>query len=117
MKFCYCPECKKIHPKNWYSRDKCEICKGECKTFVVKRTIYGWLMYVFSLLGVVVLVLYVGHFQMGWEAFGIMKSVPSDLAVVILFGSILASFVFQYLELSKTSEIAERISRSKDFRS
>ena len=108
MKFCYCSECKTLHPKNWYSRGRCEVCHEECKTIEVRRSVYGWLMYLTSFVAFVFIVLYVGHYQMNAGYFDFMSSLPSEASLVILFGSIILAFIFQFIELDRASKEAEK---------
>ena len=116
VKFCYCPECKTLHPRNWYSRGKCEVCNSECTTIEVRKSIYGLSMYSVSIVAMILIILYVGHFQMGVSIFDFMSSMPSDAIVAGIFGSIGLAFALQYMDLRKTSSEAERIVRKMEGR-
>ncbi|MGD0056474.1 MAG: hypothetical protein ABSB83_01285 [Methanomassiliicoccales archaeon] len=111
MKFCYCPECKTLHPKNWYSRGRCEICHEKCTTVTVRRSVYGWLMYITSIAALLFIALYVGQYQMNVGYFEFMSPLPSEAVLVLMFGSIILAFIFQFIELDKASREAERIVR------
>jgi len=111
VKFCYCPECKTLHPKNWYSRGRCETCHEKCAIIEVKRSKYGWLMYLTSIVALVFIVLYVGHYQMNVGYFDFMSSLPSEAFLVVLFGSIILAFIFQFIELDRASKEAERAAK------
>jgi len=112
VRFCYCPECKKIRPRNWHSRRRCEVCDKECITFTVDRSIYGWLMYALDAVAFVLILLYALHYQfsVSWASF--FGAFPADLAVILIFGLILVSFVFASMDLSKTIKAAEERVRS-----
>jgi uncharacterized integral membrane protein len=113
VKFCYCPECKTLRPRNWYSRGRCETCGGKCTTIKVKRSIFGWLVYFASVIALVFISLYVVHYQMDAQVFDFMNSVPSGAVLILMFGSLLAAFVFQFIELGRTSKEAEGIVRQQ----
>ncbi len=112
MKFCYCEECKRLHPKNWYSRGKCEVCHEECRIIEVKPSAWGWLMYVSSLIAIAFLVLYVGRYQMDIAYFDFMNALPSEAVLVALFGFLILAFIFQFMELTRSSKEAEKIVES-----
>jgi hypothetical protein len=116
VKFCYCPECKTLHPRNWYSREKCEVCNSECTTIEVKRSIYGLSTYLVSIVAMILMLLYVGHFQMEVSVFDFMSSLPSDVVVAGIFGSIGLAFALQYMDLRRASNEAERIVRNMEGR-
>ena len=111
MKFCYCTECKTLHPKNWYTRGRCEICHEECRMIVVKPSAWGWLMYIASAVALIFLILYVGRYQMNATYLAFMSALPSEAYIVALFGFIVLAFIFQFMELTRASKEAERITK------
>lgn len=108
VKYCYCPDCDNLHPRNWYARRKCEICGKECVPIIVKRTIFGWLMYALDAAAVVLIVLYAAHYQFNSDLVSFFSAVPSDVAIALIFGLIILSFVFSFVDIAKTSAIAKK---------
>lgn len=68
-------------------------------------------MYFVSIVAIVLILLYVGHFQMGVSLFDFMSSLPSDAIVAGIFGSVGLALALQYMDLRRTSSEAERIVR------
>ena len=102
MKFCYCPECKQLHPKNWYSGRTCDICNQDCTIIAIPTSLAGYLMYSFSILAVILIV--INLLGSGGAFSGYL--VPS------IFGAILAAFVCAYVEIGRGTEKAyERIQK------
>lgn len=100
MKFCYCPECKELHPKNWYSGRSCDRCKGTCAIIVVHTSFVGYLMYVFSILAVVLIVI---------DLLGTRWTL-SDYIIPLIFGAIIAGLVCSFIEIGRGTKLAyERI--------
>lgn len=118
MRFCYCPACKRLRPYNWYARDECENCNGQCIIFEVKRTIFGKLMYVLSALAAVLLVLHVSWYIVSAEWASFYSSLPSDVSIFLIFALLILAMSITYLDLAKTTRLAEErvsqgISKSK----
>ncbi len=107
VKYCYCPDCDNLRPRNWYARRKCEICRKECVPIIVKRTIFGQLMYVLDALALVLVILYTAYYQFNSDLASFFSAVSSDAAAILIFVLIILSFVFAYIDLAKTSEIAK----------
>jgi hypothetical protein len=100
VKFCYCPECKELHPKNWYSRGTCERCRGKCAIIDVPTSFVGYLMYIFSGLAAVLIVI---------EFLGIEWAL-SDYMVPMIFAAIIIGFICAFFEIGRGTEQAyERI--------
>ena len=100
MKFCYCPECKELHPKNWYSGRSCERCMGTCAIINVPTSLAGYLMYAFSALAVVLIVM---------NLLG-TKWALSDYSIPLIFAAIIAGFACAFIEIGKGTDLAyERI--------
>jgi hypothetical protein len=100
VKFCYCPECKELHPKNWYSRSNCERCRGKCTIINVPTSVVGYLMYVFSVLAVVLVAM--DFLGTRWAL--------SDYMIPLIFAAIIAGFVCAFVEIGRGTEQAyERI--------
>jgi hypothetical protein len=110
VRYCYCPACKLLRPRNWYGRSECEKCGKECIVFSVKRTYFGSLMWIADLLAAALLVVYVARarFNADWASFvdGI-----GDGMVIVIFLLILASFIFAYLDIARTTKTAEDMIR------
>ncbi|MBC7107592.1 MAG: hypothetical protein H5T41_02185 [Methanomassiliicoccales archaeon] len=113
MKFCYCPDCKILRPKNWYSREKCEICGAHCKVIRVKTTVFGWLSYLFSLVAILFLVDFIAQDHAFLKFLDFIKAIPSELLVASIFISIFIAFIFQYLELTKATKTARGMIKGK----
>ncbi|MDH7508017.1 MAG: hypothetical protein QHH00_01280 [Methanomassiliicoccales archaeon] len=113
MKFCYCPDCKILRPKNWYSREKCEVCGAQCKVIRVKTTVFGWLSYLFSLVAIILLLDFIARDHALFSFLNFLKAIPSEFLVALIFVSIFAAFIFQYLELAKTTKEARGMIRGK----
>jgi len=113
MKFCYCPDCKILRPKNWYSREKCEVCGARCKVIRVKTTVLGWLSYFFSLVAILFLVDFIAGDHAFLKSLDFMEAIPSELFVALIFVSIFAAFIFQYLELARATKTAKGLIKGK----
>ena len=51
MKFLYCPRCKEVRVKSWYSiRDRCPRCFGDATAIKAPFTTYTLALYVFYVL-------------------------------------------------------------------
>jgi hypothetical protein len=100
VKFCYCPECKELHPRNWHSRNTCEICRGTCAIISVPTSFVGYMMYAFSIFAIALIVV---------ELFGIDWPL-SSYDIPLIFGAIIAGFVCSYIEIGRGTRLAyERI--------
>jgi hypothetical protein len=107
VKYCYCPSCDNLRPRNWYSKRECEICAKQCVPIIVKRTIFGQLMYLLDAIAFVLIVLYAAFYQFNADWASFFSAIPSDVATILIFSLIIASFVFAYIDLSKTTAIAQ----------
>jgi len=107
VKYCYCPACNRLQKWNWYSRKVCESCGRECVVFDVKRSVFGALMYAFSAIAVVLIVLHASWYTLGlgWASF--YSSVPSDTSTWLIFGLIFLAIVCTFLDLAKTEKRAQ----------
>jgi len=107
MRYCYCPECDRLRPSNWYSRGKCEICGGECVNIDVKRTFKGYLMYLLDTVAVIFIVVYL----LGDTRVGVMGNpvqyIGLEGVAIIIFVLVGSSLVFGYLDLKDTTRAAE----------
>jgi hypothetical protein len=100
VKFCYCPECKELHPKNWYSGRSCDRCNGTCVIIAVPTSFVGYLMYAFSTLAVVLIV--INLLGTRWAL--------SDYIVPLMIGAIISGFVCAFIEIGRGTELAyERV--------
>lgn len=106
MRFCYCPECDTIRPRNWYSRDRCTSCDVDCIIYNVKRSIYGYIMYLLDAVAVVLIFLHIAHNDLSWETVAFMSEIPGLVTIIAIFGLIFISLGFGYVDLTKTTEVA-----------
>jgi hypothetical protein len=107
MRYCYCPECDKLRPRNWYSRGKCEICGGRCVDIEVPRTIMGYLMYVLDVIAAIFIGIYLFTDSLTGGLGEFIDSLGVTGVVMIIFLLIGASLVFGYLDLKETTKLAE----------
>jgi hypothetical protein len=103
VKFCYCPECKELHPKNWYSGRSCERCRETCVLIYVPTSFVGYLMYIFCITAVGLIVL---------DLAGV-KWALSDYIIPLIFGAIIAGFVCAFVEIGRGTELAYERVRKK----
>jgi hypothetical protein len=103
VKFCYCPECKELHPRNWHSRGTCEVCRGSCAIISVPTSFVGYLMYIFSIFALALIAL---------ELFGVRWAL-SDLDIPLIFGAIIAGFVCSFIEIGRGTRLAYDQIRNK----
>jgi hypothetical protein len=75
---------------------------------MVKRTIFGQLMYLLDAIAFVLIVLYAAYYQFSSDWASFFSAIPSDVATILIFILIITSFVFAYIDLSKTSAIAQQ---------
>ncbi|MDD1772062.1 MAG: hypothetical protein LUQ09_03995 [Methanomassiliicoccales archaeon] len=96
MKFIYCPECKELRPKSWYHYGDCILCGKKSMTIKIPISIFGYLMYAFSAVGIIFVSYEIADIQTGL----------GDLRLFIMFGAIIAALVFSYIETSRATELA-----------
>lgn len=114
MRYSYCPECDKLHPKNWYMRSKCEICDGKCALIEVKRTIYGYLMYLLDAIAVVFIGIYLFADSLTGSLADFVQSLGIEGVAMMIFALIGASVVCAYFDLKETTRRAEaKVAESK----
>ncbi len=106
VKFCYCPKCKELRPKNWHSGNTCYKCLDDCIVYKVPRTALGYLMYLCDIIAAGLLILYVAYYNanMSWAKF--ISQVSENVLIIVLFAFIILSFVFGYMDLKYTTERA-----------
>ncbi len=67
MKFLYCPQCKQLHVKPWYSiRNRCIGCMGDARVIEVPNSWMTYTAYVLYVVIPVLVVLYVTSHVMIW---------------------------------------------------
>lgn len=96
MKFAYCPKCKELRVKPWYSlHATCSRCRDAAKEIVVKRT---WLTY--TLYGIMVAI-----------TAAVYQYTRSGNSLLLYAGiaGLVAAFIVQALELSR----GERVARAR----
>jgi len=76
--------------------------------FSVKRTMWGTAMYVLDAIAIALLVLDVAYYQNGAQWANFISVIPESTLLVLIFGTIIVSFVFAYLDLQKTTAEARR---------
>ncbi len=65
-------------------------------------------MYVLDAIAIVLIVLYASYYQFKADWASFFSTVPSDIATILIFGLIILSFVFAFIDLSKTTAIAQQ---------
>ena len=94
MKYLYCPKCKELRVKPWYSiRNRCFGCYGEATVIVVPNS---WMTYVSYVLYVVVpllVVVYVSTHVVEW--------IYAAIALLIVM------IVLQYLDIVRGEKFAK----------
>ena len=94
MKFLYCPKCKELRVKPWYSfRNRCLRCYGEA---VVMNIPNSWMTYVSYILYVVVPLLVV-----------IYVSTDATMWIVGAVALLIVMAVSQYLDILRGEKIAK----------
>jgi len=94
MKFLYCPKCKQLRVKPWYSLgNRCLGCFGEA---IVIKVPNGWMTYLSYILYVVVPGMVVGYLT--------TKETVWIYAAVVLLSAML---VLQYLDLLRGEKFAK----------
>ena len=107
VKYCYCPDCNNLRPRNWYTRRQCQICGKECVSIIVKRTIFGQLMYGLDVVAFVLIVLYAAYYQFNSDWASFFSVISSDVATILIFALIILSFVCAYIDIARTKAIAQ----------
>ena len=107
VKFTYCPDCDNLHPRNWYSRRRCEMCGKECVSIAVKRTIFGQLMYALDAVAFVLIALYAAYYQFNSDWASFFSVISPDTATILIFALIILSFICVYIDITKTTVIAQ----------
>lgn len=96
VKFVYCPKCKELRVKPWYSvRAWCSRCREHGREIPVPRTALTYVLYALILV-----------------VFGMVYTYTRSDEVIFLLGSILGlvgAFIIQAVEISR----GERIARAK----
>ena len=96
MKFVYCPRCKELRVKPWYTtRSRCARCRDEGRDIVTPRTTLTFVLYGMTLAVFALVYMYTS----------------SDNFIFLLGGivSLIIAFVIQAIEISR----GERYARSK----
>ncbi|HUT26507.1 MAG TPA: hypothetical protein VMW85_00460 [Methanomassiliicoccales archaeon] len=96
MKFCYCGQCKDLRPRSWYHHGDCLLCGNECAIIVVPMSIFGYLMYIFSAIGAIFVVLELINEDVGL----------GEGRLYIMFGSLVLAMVFTFLEQERSTKLA-----------
>lgn len=96
MKFIYCPECKELRPKSWYHYGDCMLCGKKSMTIKIPMSIYGYLMYAFSAVGLIFVI---------YEFLGIRTGL-GDLRLYLMFGSLILAMIFSYIETERSAKLA-----------
>lgn len=64
-------------------------------------------MYVLSAIATALIVLHVAWYQLGWGWASFYSSVSIDFSIWLVFGIIFFAFVLTYIDLVKTTKLAE----------
>ena len=106
MKYCYCPSCKNLQTRNWYSRRKCEICGKDCVIIEVRHTVWGYVMYLLSVLAAVIIVLYAAEYSFSVPGASFFSGLGQEAAIVLMLILIIGAFICAFVDLGKTQEEA-----------
>ncbi|MCJ7606422.1 MAG: hypothetical protein MUO94_01065 [Thermoplasmata archaeon] len=88
MKFLYCPQCKELRVKPWYSiRGGCSRCRGYAKEIAIPNTLMTYLVY--ACVASIFVLIY------------IYTSGGSSLLLYASIGALIATFILQDRELSR----------------
>lgn len=108
MRYCYCTECDKLRPRNWYARNKCEICDGKCTVIEVRRSFWGYLMYLLDIVAVIFIVIYLFSDSLSGALGEFVQSLGMELIALLFFLLIGGSLICAYFDLKETNLKAER---------
>jgi hypothetical protein len=108
MKYKYCQKCDILRPRTFMMDDRCEACRDEAVTIEVRRSIYGGAMYITSGLALALIVLYLAYRDndIGFSSF--LSGIDETVYITLVFGLVLLSFVFSFLDLGRTGLEARR---------
>jgi hypothetical protein len=94
--------------------DRCESCREDALTIEVKRSAYGYAMYLVVLVAAAMLVLYYAYSDLHASFAGFVGSIGSGPYLAVVFGLIFVSFVLSFLDLGRTNKMArEQIEQRK----
>jgi hypothetical protein len=98
VKFLYCPKCKEMRVKPWYSlRDRCSRCHGDVRVIEIPRTIWTYTIYGLT---VTIFVTVFLHTQ---------SDETNYTYLYVSIGLLIALMIIQFNEVIK----GDRIARSK----
>jgi hypothetical protein len=113
MQFYYCPKDDTVRPKRRFADNRCDICRQECVTIDVKRSVHGYIMYALDIAAGIMIALYLAHHQFNADFASFVGTIDETLYIVVMFGLILISFVFSGLDIGRTQAEALRIARER----
>jgi hypothetical protein len=109
MRYKYCPGCDALRPMTFLMDGRCEQCRGDALTIKVRRSSYGAAMYITSALAAAMALLYLAHRDLEWGLASFISGIDETLYISLVFGLIVLSFIFSYLDLGRTNQEARRI--------
>jgi hypothetical protein len=101
MQFLYCPDCKQVQPRKWYSLKRCASCGGEAIVFKVRTGALGYL----SIATAVISLILAGMYLVDYD------TPLGDSIVYAFLLFVLLSFIFMFVELGRTQKVAEEMAR------
>ncbi|MDW5563658.1 MAG: hypothetical protein SA339_10565 [Methanomassiliicoccus sp.] len=109
MRYKYCPKCDIARPRTLMMDDRCEACRDEAITIKVHRSVYGRAMYLTSGMALALILLLLAHrdYNAGFASF--ISGMDGTPYIGLVFGLIVVSFVFSYLDLGRTNREARQI--------
>lgn len=113
MQYYYCPKDDVVRPKRRFADNRCDICRQECVTIDVKRSVHGYIMYALDIAAAIMIVLYLAHYQLNADFTSFIGTIDGTLYIVVMFALILISFVFSALDIGRTQAEALRTARER----
>lgn len=109
MRYRYCPKCNELRPRAFLASNLCDSCRGDAMDIQVPRSIYGRAMYVAEGLAIILLFLYLAHYQYDAAFASFLDGVDSTVIASLIFVLIVASFILAFLDLGRTNRKAREI--------
>jgi hypothetical protein len=103
MQFIYCPNCRQMQPKKWYSSKRCAVCFGEANVIKVKPTIYGNLSTACSIIALILILIYLFDYE----------TFLGDGIVYVFLLLLVTSFALMFVELGRAKRTAETMVKNQ----
>ncbi len=106
MKFLYCPQCKRLRVKPWFSfRNRCEGCMGEARVIDIPNS---WMTYTSYILYVVIPVLVVFYVTQKTQIWIYAAVVLLVVMMILTYMDILRGEKFAKAKIKVTASDADR---------